>query len=251
MAVDFRRVQAGFAAHIRDPQNNPAPADVDPRRMAAYCELFFNNIDSSLSATFPVLRQILDDGQWLALARDFYASHHCSTPYFAEIPEEFLAYLQTRNQADDYPFLLELAHYEWVEMALAVSRAEPAPGDAAFAQAVLDRPLMVSPLAWPLVYSYPVQQISPDHLPQSAGDQPQYLVLHRDAEDRVHFLQTTVLTWRLLQILEAEPGLTGRACLAVLVAEVPQLDAAMLQAEGKKILQDMAGKAIVIPPAQS
>ena len=134
MAVDFRLKQAEFAAHIRDPANNPAPADVDPQRMAAYCELFYNNIDSSLSSTFPVLRQILDADQWQVLAKDFYASHRCQTPHFSEIPEEFLEYLQNRKLPGDHPFLLELAHYEWVEMALAISTAEPQRGDAVFAQ---------------------------------------------------------------------------------------------------------------------
>ncbi|MDD4913942.1 MAG: putative DNA-binding domain-containing protein [Methylococcales bacterium] len=249
MAVNFRLKQAEFAAHIRDPANNPAPADVDPQRMAAYCELFFNNIDSSLSSTFPVLRQILDDAQWQSLTRSFYASHRCRTPHFSEIAEEFLEYLQTRNQAGDYPFMLELAHYEWVEMALAISRAQPLPGDAAFAHSVTDKAIALSPLAWPLAYQYPVQLISPAYLPLAAADQPVYLIVYRDQDDHVHFMQTTVLTFRLLQILEEHEGMSGNACLQMLAAEAQYLDPDRLLGEGLKILRDMAEKGIVIPAA--
>jgi hypothetical protein len=35
-----RAAQYAFAAHIRDPARAPAPADIAPRRMAVYTELF-------------------------------------------------------------------------------------------------------------------------------------------------------------------------------------------------------------------
>ena len=42
--ADFRQRQAAFAAHLRDPEAHPAPPGIEPRRMAVYRELFFNNI---------------------------------------------------------------------------------------------------------------------------------------------------------------------------------------------------------------
>jgi len=42
--------------------------------------------------------------------------------------------------------------YEWVEMALQQSEAEPLP--LSDARLLLDRPLQVSPLAWPLAYAW-------------------------------------------------------------------------------------------------
>ena len=243
----FRKKQAEFAAYIRDPVNNPAPADVDPRRMAMYRELFFNNIDSFLCSNFPVLRKILNDSQWLELAQGFFAGHHCRTPHFSEIAEEFLDYLQKRKNAEDYPFLLELAHYEWVEMALAISKADARLGDAAFAAAPLQRTIALSPLAWPLAYQYPVQRISPEFLPADPAEQPTYLVVYRDRDDKVHFMQSTPLTFRLLQILEQNRRMSGDACLRQLAVEAPQIPTELLLMEGAKILQEMAAKGIVIP----
>ena len=247
MAIDFRAKQTEFAAYIRDPASNTMPADVNPQRMAMYRELFFNNIDSTLSSNFPVLRRILTDQQWLALAQDFYANHRCHTPHFSEIAEEFLTYLQNRNNPEDYPFLLELAHYEWVEMALAIARFQPDQGDAAFAAAVPQRHIALSPLAWPLAYQYPVQRISPAFLPVEALEQPIYLVVYRDGNDEVHFMQSTPLTFRLLEILEENAGIEGAACIQALILEAQHLDPEMLLLEGVKILQNMAEKGIVIP----
>ena len=123
--VDFKSKQHEFAAYIRDPENNPVPADVKEQRMDMYRELFFNNIEGFLSGNFPVLRKILNDRQWFALAQDFFAKHPCKTPYFSQIPEEFLDYLQNeRDSSEDLPFMLELAHYEWVEMALSIAKEE-------------------------------------------------------------------------------------------------------------------------------
>ncbi|MFZ2407721.1 MAG: putative DNA-binding domain-containing protein, partial [Methylobacter sp.] len=113
MRVDFKAKQLEFAAYIRDPENNPPPADVKQQRMAMYRELFFNNLDSFLSANFPVLRTLLNDRQWFELGQDFYARHASQSPHFSQIPEEFLDYLQNeRDTSADFPFMLELAHYE-------------------------------------------------------------------------------------------------------------------------------------------
>ena len=247
MAGDFRTTQARFAAYIRDPANNPRPADVEPRRMDMYRELFFNNIHSFLSSNFPVLRAILNDRQWQELAADFFAGHPCRTPYFSEIAEEFLAYLQSRDDSADYPFLLELAHYEWVEMALSISTEHASPADAEFVAELPRRRITLSPLAWPLAYQYPVDRISPAFLPLAPPEHATYLLVYRDREDKVHFLQATAFTFRLLQILEQHPAISAAACLQALAAEAPDYDSGILIEEGLKTLREMAAKGIIIP----
>lgn len=250
MTADFKAKQAEFAAYIRDPERFPPPADVDPRRMAMYRELFFNNINSFLSSNFPVLRAILPDADWQALAQDFYVYHRCQTPHFSEIAEEFLDYLQNeRQETGDWPFLLELAHYEWVEMALAIARDEPVFGDGAFAAEVLNRKPMLSPLAWPLVYQFPVERIGPDFLPRTVPEQATYLIVYRDRSDEVRFMQTTPFTYALLQLIERHGGrLSGAAALQALSQELPQaLDPQSLMTFGGQTLQELAAKDILIP----
>lgn len=251
MGIDFKAKQSEFAAYIRDPAHFPVPADVDPSRMAIYRELFFNNINGFLSSNFPVLHKILSDEQWHELARDFFARHQCQTPHFSEIAEEFLDYLQNERRAeDDFPFLLELAHYEWVEMALSISQAAPVYGDTAFVEQALRRNISLSPVACPLAYQYPVQKIGPDFLPRSAPEQPSYLVVYRDADDQVHFMQTTSLTFRLLQLIEQYAGITGEQALQILADELsPQIDQPTVLQFGLQTLRELAAKGVLIPAA--
>ena len=62
--ADFQKKQYEFAAHIRDPEHNPAPDGVEDRRMAIYRELFFNNLLKLISNTFPVLRKLHRPEHW-------------------------------------------------------------------------------------------------------------------------------------------------------------------------------------------
>ncbi|MDP9198793.1 MAG: DNA-binding domain-containing protein, partial [Pseudomonadota bacterium] len=112
--MNLAEQQRAFAAHLRDPDRVPAPADIEPRRMAIYRELFFNNLVDLLGGAFPVARRILGMDRWRRLVRDFYAGHQAHTPYFLELPREFADWLRARKtRAEDEPaFLDELAHYE-------------------------------------------------------------------------------------------------------------------------------------------
>ena len=86
--------------------------------MAIYSELFFNNIEGFIASAFPVLKSLYDEDDWLVLVRKFFIEHNCKTPYFLEISQEFIEYLSHQYQMTkkDPIFMLELAHYEWVEL---------------------------------------------------------------------------------------------------------------------------------------
>jgi len=86
MQPEFLRRQYEFTAHIRDPDRQPAPADVDARRMALYRELFYNNVAGFMANSFPVLHEILNEAHWHALMRDYFARHISHTPLFPEMP---------------------------------------------------------------------------------------------------------------------------------------------------------------------
>lgn len=207
--------QRAFAAHLRDPARVPAPADIEPRRMQIYRDLFFNNLVDLLGGAFPVARRILGADRWKQLVRAFYAGHRAHTPYFLELPREFLGWLQARDlrPADEPPYLDELAHYEWVELALSVSEEElPAAGPQPVSPQ--DAPLAVSPLAWPLAYRWPVHRLAPEFQPAEPPAAPTFIVVYRDRSDAVQFLEIGAETARLLDGLERSPGMTAREALA-------------------------------------
>jgi len=122
---DERRLdelQRRFAAHLRDPAHAPAPEGIEDGAWRSIANCSSTTSPACLAGTFPVLHAILGAERWQRLVRDFYRLHRCHTPLFLEIPREFLDYLGDEREAaeDDPPFLYELAHYEWVELALAI-----------------------------------------------------------------------------------------------------------------------------------
>ncbi len=243
---DFIRQQYAFAAHIRDPQQHAAPSGIEDRRMGIYRELFYNNVEGFLSSSFPVLHRLLDDDSWHALARDFFASHRCHSPLFLEIPREFLSYLDEERGAreGDPPFMRELAHYEWVELALSVAEVNELPvdpdGD------LLDGVPLPSPAAWPLSYSYPVHKISPDFRPAHPGEQPSYLLAYRDTEGDVGFIELNPVSARLFSLLQENRGSSGRALLQGIATELAHPDPDVVIAGGSSILEDWRMLGIVL-----
>ena len=246
--MDFKAKQAEFAAYIRNPSVHPKPQEVPDVRMQAYRELFFNNIDSFLSSNFPVIHTLLDKSQWLELVQDFYSNHTCHTPYFSEIAEEFIEFLaHERDNSEDWPFLLELAHYEWVEMALSIAQDTVAENSQDFINTLENQALAVSPLAWPLIYRYPVEQISPQFLPSEIPSQPTCLLVYRDICDDVQFMKLSPLSFRLLQILQDQPGLNFSKAIRPLIQEYNPPDEAVFTVNALHILSDLAHKNIIIP----
>ena len=241
-ANGFKEKQYAFAAHIRDPENVAAPAGIESRRMAIYRKLFFNNLYNLLGTFFPVLRKIHTDKQWHRFVRGFMQKHQAQTPYFLQLPEEFLGYLQEEFEAqeDDYPFLLELAHYEYAELALAISEnaddltAVDTDGD------LLAGVPVKSDLSWSYAYRFAVHRIAPDFLPLEPEAQPVYLALYRDTEGEVGFLELNAISAALLDAVEFnEEQLSGEQLLRSLAAKINYPDADALVAHGADAFKEM------------
>lgn len=230
-----RALQAAFAAHIRDPQHAPYPHGIEPRRMDIYTDLFFNNVAQLLTANFPVIRSLHDAPAWHALVRDFYRDHRSHTPLFTEIAREFIRYLESRVDSDS-PFLSELAHYEWSELALSLDEHEITQVPHAPDGDVLSGIPVVSPLARVLVYRFAVHRIGPDFRPDLPGLQPTLLLLVRDRADRVRFLEIDPLSALLIERLQANTHHAGLVCLDHLLHELGRGDDPPLRASGVAIL---------------
>lgn len=240
---EFQRYQFEFAAHIRDPGAHPRPAGVDARRMKIYSELLYNNVEGFLLACFPVLRKILGTRKWAKLVRAFFSTHRSHTPYFRQIPDEFMQFLQNEwtLPAGRPPYLLALAHYEWIELVLSVSnRSADCPVDAN--GNMLDDVPVLNPVLANLRYDWPVQRIAPRRKVQPAET---WLLVFRDADDRVQFIEINAFTARLLSLLETGT-LNGRATLQRIAAESRHPDPALILQAGAALLEDLRARGAIV-----
>ena len=227
----FQDLQQQLADYIRNPEQvSYAPVGEKPievRRLNTYQELFFNNIEGFFSQIFPVCAEIIGQERWLEIIREYMLKHRSRTPLFHELGEEFLAFFEAEFTpiASDPKFLLELAHYEWVELALSVS-TEIGFDSVDIKQVDLNKPDLnaldsnnvglnsvdleaayeISPVAWPLAYEWPVHQLSKAFQPTEKPPQATTLLVYRhehaNGDEVIDFMTLTPLLYQWLMILE-------------------------------------------------
>ena len=245
----FQERQYRFAAHIRDPQHVPAPEGIEDRRMAVYRELFFNNLRSLLSNMFPVLTKLHSGEKWRRMVRRFMQKHQARTPYFLQLPAEFLDFLQNEYEpeSDDFPFLVELAHYEYIELALSISEEDNDMHGIDPAGDLLGGIPVKSALTWVYAYQYPVHHISEQFLPEEPEEQPVYLAVYRGSDDKVGFLELNPVTAGLLEAIESNSaGSTGEQLLRKLAADINYPDVDGFIQHGLAALEEMRSLDIIV-----
>lgn len=239
---DFQHFQRAFARHLRDPHHAPRPTGVPARRMAVYNELIFNNICGFVDTCFPISRSILGEKRWRRLCRTFFRDRPLHTPWFREIPQEFVRYLAEGEIHQPLPaWLAELTHYEWAELAVDIMDThspEHDPGGDLLANVVALNPALLN-----LAYTWPVQRIGPDYRPRKP--QPTYLAVYRDADDAVQFSQINAVTSRLLSLIAAKPT-TGEAAIRQIAAELQHPAPEQLLAHGAGLLDNLRRQGIVL-----
>jgi hypothetical protein len=244
---EFQRYQYAFSAHLRDPRTAKRPRGVDARRMKIYADLLYSNVERFMLNCFPVLHKVLGKRKWARLVRTFFATHRSHTPYFRQVPDEFIRFLQNEWQPDAaYPdFMLELAHYEWMELVLAVSNREPdweqinRDGD------LLSRIPVINPVLAVLSYAYAVHRIAPRYQPGPEGKLQTQLLLFRDEAGQVRFNVVNPVTARLLVLLQEGQG-SGRDMLLRLARELGHPDPEALVNFGAGILADLQAEGAIL-----
>ena len=217
---ELATLQKAFTEHLRDPDNTPVPKGLDKRRMSVYSELIFSNLSALLSDFFPVIKSILSDAAWHQMVRNFFISHQSQTPYFMEIAGEFVEYLSQSQLISELPdFLTELAHYEWLELALFTMEEDP-PESAIDPISLGSTPLSLSPLAQPFAYQFPVHQIRAGFLPSKPNDTPSLLMVARGLDESVRFYELQPLSFQLLHEMQQNPGLVPNEWLAAVANQI-------------------------------
>lgn len=245
---NFKDIQYQFTAHIRAPQKNPVPDAIEDRRMEIYRGLLYRNVEGFIANGFPVTRKLYQDEPWHKMIRDFFANHESHSPYFKDIAKEFITYLSEERtpQKEDPPFLNELAHYEWLEIMLAFIDTD-IPWDNIERNGDLMHGVPVlSPLMQLNQYQYPVQKIKPDFQPLTPGEQPTFLLVYRDQQDKVGFMEVNPMTARLIELIATNQHSTGQEILTTLAREIPSMREQVILHGGHTTLAQLKEKDIVL-----
>lgn len=237
-----------LAHYVRDPAGSAPPPGIEARRLAIYRRLFYGNIEAMLASGFPVLSASLGAADWHRLVQDFYAHYRCQTPLFTELASEFALYLEQDVAGQGVAerlklplWLAELAHYEQVETVLLLSNAQPAAVQRMTAP--LDTVLVLSALATPLAYQWPVCDIGPGHLPKHPLPEPTLLLAQRKADHKVHFSRLAPLVYTLLVSVQYQQW-TGLQHLAALADSMGvTLDAVLPQ--GQALLEQLVLQGVI------
>ena len=243
--MGFQEVQAAFMEHIRDPAGGPAVTDVEDRRLKIYRELFFNNVRGFLSSAFPVIESLLPASEWDGLARAFFKDHDCRSPYFVDISKEFVEYLSERVASPDfdYPFLAELAHYEWLELAISVRKGEVVP----WSQNEQWTSVSFSPLAELVSYQWPVSQISETFIPEELLPEPAFFVVARRSNDQVQFTEVNQITAHLLSTVIERETVSVMELKRLMVIALPQLPEGQVEQSTQEMVLAMLSAEILTP----
>jgi hypothetical protein len=241
----LQQQQRQLLNYLRCPQSSLLPEGFAPERTAVYVDLLYNKFDESLTAYFPVIHRILPPDGWRALLLDFIARHRCRSPYYRQIPDEFVQYLQQeRHQPEDMPFLAELAHFEWTELQLSIAEAEPFAVESLTGAQLLAGAPVFAPVMQLMQYQWPVHQITYDDQPDEPPATATFILGFRDIEDKVQFIALNPAAARLIALLGN--GLSGRQALDQISARIDSTLLSQFMQFGLEALSELHRRGAII-----
>lgn len=177
----------------------------------------------------------MSDRRWRALCRRFFSDHESHTPYFSRVPEQFVNFVKLHACSLQVPvWMPELLHYEWIELEVDTAPNPPA--------SIPSRLLELDPSVRSLFYDWPVHKISAEYRPRKM--QRTYLLVHRNRDFKVCFLEINEMTAALLAILNESPK-SATDAMSLLAGRLGYPDPDVLQIHGRQLLADFINRGIV------
>lgn len=150
-------------------------------RLGVYRQLIRTTLVDPVEDCFPICRALLrSDDAWTDCLDAFLASRAIRSPYFRDIAPAFVQWLADAGWGGDrWPFLLALAHWEYLELELLRWPDEPVPPGLAPAPEPGSR-VAFDPAARLLRYAWQVQDATVEAPRPAAGDV--HLLAYRDRD---------------------------------------------------------------------
>ena len=107
-------LQQRFAAALHDPKAAP-PVACSAGRFGVHRRNVASGILGVLEARFPVVRQLVGDEFFHAMATRYLAEHRPRSPILLLYGESFAAFIAHFEPATDVPYLADVAQLEWLQ----------------------------------------------------------------------------------------------------------------------------------------
>ncbi|MEC8443382.1 MAG: hypothetical protein VXZ05_04165, partial [Pseudomonadota bacterium] len=147
----------------------------------------------------------------------------------------------------------ELAHYEWLELAVDVMPVDDQQREGGLATEglpeecteddVFDRAPVLNSALMTAAYHYPVHQIQPGFIPDQTGLFG--FILFRDADDTVRFVQCSPLSLVIVDAIRENPSMTGREVIYAVLAQAGLEGETAVQG-GLDVLSDWRRQGILV-----
>ena len=235
MSHSLKKLQNEFSAAARGHSN----VHFDDTKINIYKELILNNLNEVISPCFPMIRSIISNDLWKHILKQFLLTYSVKTAIFHELPLEFVKFLK-QFLLNEYPFLPELAHYEWVELDVELSQAPKV--NKPITEIDIKRSHWSLPVSTRLLnYHYEVHQINAHNLPEQPTDT--YLIVYQDVE-HVGFQKINQMSYQLLTILCSEK-MSLTEVISSVVSLYPNLSEELLLGDSTKLLKDLYKQNII------
>lgn len=182
--------------------------------LMAYRELARMSLIEPLETMFPVLKALLEDADaWEDCVQEFLDARVVRSPHYRDIAPAFLGWLAATSWGQGrWPFLLELAHAEILEVLLARFpdsvgpedlHPDPGPGDA----------VVLDPATQVVSYAHAVHRATEaSPVPEA---RPTHLLAFRDDEGEARLKELTPATAALLMQAQSRPVSEAAADLGI------------------------------------
>jgi uncharacterized protein len=183
----------------------PVIKGASPDRLEIYRTHVYKGIKAFLRRAYPITEDALGDLLFDQLVRDFMREHKAQSPQVTRMMGELYTYAKRVDYATRMhrPWLLDLLHFEWIEIEVHRMEDRPAPhwkeeGD------LWTDPLILNPHHRLDRYSYPVFRVHPSEFDGRQGTY--FLFTYRHPEVlNVRFLEVTPLQAVALLAMANEP----------------------------------------------
>lgn len=192
-------------------------------RLLTYRGLARNALEDPLPDCFPITHTLLEGAElWDACLDAFLASRTIQSPYYRDVNPAFVTWLANSTWGQDrWPFLLQLAHFEYIEVEILRWPDDPLSKELK-TKPTADGQVVFGGATRNLAYAYRVHEATKEDPEPTAGET--FLLGYRDTEGDFNYSELSAHASAFLaRCMEDEPIGTAASVLNLELEEVLDL----------------------------